>query len=141
MSRAQIITYSIGLQYAMNGSWTNNIYVKRQTSKREGIVSVVISMSASLSKSCGFGSHSQCTVTLLNRALLVGNKLQIRVSNHASISNIMFRSWAFHSAEFFLTRAGNKKQYTFFLYTFWKVHILLGETQNGMKNSASRYSI
>ena len=39
----------------MNGSWTNNIYIKRQTSKREAIVSVVISMSASLSKVVGSG--------------------------------------------------------------------------------------
>ena len=40
---------------------THNIYIKRQTSKREGVVSVVVSMSASKSKSCGFRSHSQWT--------------------------------------------------------------------------------
>ena len=47
MSRALIITYSIGLQYAVDGTWTQNIYIKRQTCKLEGIVSVVVSMSAS----------------------------------------------------------------------------------------------
>ena len=45
MSRALIITYSIGLQYAVDGTWTQNIYIKRQTCKLEGIVSVVVSMS------------------------------------------------------------------------------------------------
>ena len=46
MSRILVITYSVGLQYIMNGTWTHNIYIKRQASKREGVVSVVVSMSA-----------------------------------------------------------------------------------------------
>ena len=47
MSRMLIITYSIGLQHFVNGTLTYSIYIKRQTSKLEGVVSVVVSMSAS----------------------------------------------------------------------------------------------
>ena len=47
MSRAPIITYSIGFQYIMDGTLTNHVYIKIQTSKLEGVVSVVVSMSAS----------------------------------------------------------------------------------------------
>ena len=47
MNRALIITYSIGLQYIMDGTQTHNIYVKIQASKLDGVVSVVVSMSAS----------------------------------------------------------------------------------------------
>ena len=35
-----------GLQYIMNGTWTHNIYIQKQTSKLEGVVGVVVSMSA-----------------------------------------------------------------------------------------------
>ena len=49
------------------------IKIKRQTSKLEGVVSVVVSMSTSQSKSCGFMLHSQRTATVLNRDLLLGN--------------------------------------------------------------------
>ena len=47
----------------------------------------------------------------------------------------MCGSWAFHSAEFYLIRAGSEK--------LWRVNISLCETQNGMKNSlsVSQYSI
>ena len=53
----------------------------------------------------------------------------------------MCYSWGFHSAYSYLIRA--RKKYTCYLYTLWKVHIFLGETQNGMKNlfSFSQYSI
>ena len=44
------------------------------------------------------------------------------------IFNIMCCSWAFHSAFFYLIRAGKKN-------TSWKVHIFLCETQNGVKNA------
>ena len=47
----------------------------------------------------------------------------------------MYRSLAFHSAEFYLFRAGIKNNiYTFcYLNTLWKAHIFLSETQKGMK--------
>ena len=47
MSRALIITYSTGFQYIMDGTLTHNIYIKIQTSKVRGVVSVVVSISAS----------------------------------------------------------------------------------------------
>ena len=36
-----------GLQYAVDGTWTQNIYIKRQTSTLEGVITVVVDMSAS----------------------------------------------------------------------------------------------
>ena len=42
------MTYSIGLKYTMGGSWTHSTYINRQTLKLEGVVSVVVGMSASL---------------------------------------------------------------------------------------------
>ena len=45
----------------------------------------------------------------------------------------MCYSWDFHSAYSYLIRAG--KKYACYLYTLWKVHIFLGETQNGMKKT------
>ena len=48
MSLALIMTYSIGLKYTMGGSWTHSTYINRQTLKLEGVVSVVVGMSASL---------------------------------------------------------------------------------------------
>ena len=68
---AIIITYSIGLQHIMDGTWTQSIYINRHTSKPGGVVSVVVSMFASVSKGCGFSSHTQRTVTVSNRAMLV----------------------------------------------------------------------
>ena len=47
MSRTLIITYSIGLQYVVDGTWTHNIYIKRQIFEPEGVFSVVVGMSAS----------------------------------------------------------------------------------------------
>ena len=44
MNIALIITYSIGLQYAVDGTWTYDIYIKKKTSKLEGVVVVVVSM-------------------------------------------------------------------------------------------------
>ena len=37
-----MITYSRGLQYVVDKTWTHNIYIKRQISKLEGIVSAVL---------------------------------------------------------------------------------------------------
>ena len=44
-----------------------------------------------------------------------------------SIFNIVCGPWPFHSAEFFVIRAGNKKWSTFYLYILWKVNILIKE--------------
>ena len=126
---------------------------KRQRSKLEGVANVVVSMLPLSLKVVGPGPIHSITVTLLNRALLVGNWRQ-RLGNlkpmfhfHTSwkhqktsgflcsdgvqkwiidlklvnankrfifkcctsILDIMYRSWAFHSAEFYLIRARNKK--------------------------------
>lgn len=40
------MTFSVELQYIVDGTWTPNIYIKRQTSKREFIASAVVGMSA-----------------------------------------------------------------------------------------------
>ena len=97
------------------------------------------------------------SITLTNFVLmgyrggtLIWNGLMLTNSSFfkcwTEIVSIMFGSWSFQSAEFYLIRAGNKKWYTFcYLYMLWKVHIFLGlgETQSGMRNSlsASQYSI
>ena len=39
----------------MDGTWTHNIYIKVQTSKLEGVASVVVSMSASCLNVVGLG--------------------------------------------------------------------------------------
>ena len=58
------------MRHAVNETWIHSIYIKRQASKLEGVDSVVVSISASYSKSFGLRSYSQLTESLLNRALL-----------------------------------------------------------------------
>ena len=48
---------------------------------------------------------------------------------------------SFHSAEFYLIRAGNKIIYLLLFAYFVKVHVFLGETQNANSLSVSPYSI
>ena len=58
------------MRHAVNETWIHSIYIKRQASKLEGVVSVVVSIYASYCKSFGLRSYSQLTESLLNRALL-----------------------------------------------------------------------
>ena len=55
MSGALMITYSIGLQYVVDKTWTHNIYIKRQISKLEGIVSAVLACQSLSLKVVGSG--------------------------------------------------------------------------------------
>ena len=87
-----------------------------------------------------------CVLMRYRNGTLIWNGLMLTNSSFfngcTSIFNIIHGSWAFDFTDFCLIRAGNKKIICF-LYLLWKVHVFLGETQNGMKNSlsASEYSI
>ena len=59
---------------------------RRHSSKLVLVFSQVVSMPASLSKSCGFRSHSQHTVTQLNRVLLLDS---CRQKNQVTIHKII----------------------------------------------------
>ena len=61
---------------------------------------------------------------------------------YTSIFNIIYWSWAFHSAYFYLIRAWNKKWDTLcYFYTLQQVHIFLGKTQNDIKTHCLSHNI
>ena len=59
MNWALIITYSVGLRYAMDGTWTHNICIKTYTSKLKGTASAVVS-NVSLNDMISGPIHLQC---------------------------------------------------------------------------------